>query len=213
LRELRSIETHVDLVRIGNSTPQPNDDQAGQDKHLVDWSNNNSIKFRFLGALLSRLQARDLHIILVIDEQNNARLFSILESFLRGVNFSFDSPSTGQSNTAKKEPYQEKKLLKITILPSNASPILREAHLIVCLDGKPNVTKLRKKPWALKADRSNVPCLQMVIPRTVGHIERYLSAKLDTKRRLDTIIIRDTRERRLCRRQRSTQVVRSHICR
>jgi hypothetical protein len=188
LRELRSIETHVDLVRIGNSTPQPNDDQAGQDKHLVDWSNNNSIKFRFLGALLSRLQARDLHIILVIDEQNNARLFSILESFLRGVNFSFDSPSTGQSNTAKKEPYQEKKLLKITILPSNASPILREAHLIVCLDGKPNVTKLRKKPWALKADRSNVPCLQMVIPRTVGHIERYLSAKLDTKRRLDTII-------------------------
>jgi hypothetical protein len=188
LRELRSIETHVDLVRIANSTPQPNDEQSGQDKHLVDWSNNNSIKFRFLGALLSRLQARDLHIILLIDDQNNVRLFSILESFLRGSNFSFESPSTGQSSTAKNEPFKERKLLKITILPSNASQILREAHLIVCLDGKPNVTKIRKKPWALKPDRSGVPFLQMVIPRTVGHIERYLSTKLDAKRRLDTII-------------------------
>ncbi|KAF2448883.1 hypothetical protein P171DRAFT_470524 [Karstenula rhodostoma CBS 690.94] len=188
LKELRSIETHVDLVRVGNTTPQPNDDQLVQDKHLVQWSDGNSIKFRFLRALLSRLEARDLHVILLIDDENNARLFSIVESFLRGLNFSFESPSTGQSFSAANEPNKERKLLKVTILASTNSRVLREAHLIVCIDGKPNVTRIRKKPWALKPDGSGVPFLQMVIPRTVGHIDRYLSTKLDAERRLDTII-------------------------
>lgn len=188
LKELRSIETHVDLMRVGNSTPQPDDDQLIQDKHLVRWSYDNSIKFRFLGALLSRLEAQDVHVILLIDDQNNARLFGIVESFLRGTNFHFESPSTGQSFSAVNEPNKEKNRLKVTILASTNSQVLREAHLIVCLDGKPNVTKIRKKPWALKSDRSGVPFLQMVIPRTVGHIDRYLSTKLKPQRRLDTII-------------------------
>ncbi|KAL5433802.1 hypothetical protein PMIN07_000798 [Paraphaeosphaeria minitans] len=188
LKELRSIETHVDLVRIANSTPQPHDDQLVQDRQFAHWSKGSSIKFRFVGELLSRLRIRDLHVILLIDDQNNARLFSMVESFMRGTNFSFESPSTGQSFSAVNEPNKERKRVKVTILASTNSQVLREAHLIVCLDGKPNVTKIRKKPWALKPDRSGVPFLQMIIPRTVGHIDRYLSTKLDPKRRLDTII-------------------------
>ncbi|KAJ4346837.1 uncharacterized protein N0V89_010769 [Didymosphaeria variabile] len=187
LKKLRLVETHIDLVRVRNQTPQPDDNQLTLDKHLVQWSRGNSIKFKFLEALLSTMQARDLHVILLIDDQNNAQLFSILESFLRGINLSFESPSTGHSHQAGYEPNKQK-LLKITILASTASRVLRETHLIVCLDGKPDVTSIRKKPWALKPDRSGVPLLQLVIPRTIGHIDRYLSAKLDAKRRLDTII-------------------------
>ncbi|KAK7188920.1 hypothetical protein PSPO01_05029 [Paraphaeosphaeria sporulosa] len=188
LNELRSLETHIDLVRIANSTPQPHDVQQVQDDHFAAWSKLNSIKFRFLGELLSRLEARDLHVIVLIDDQNNTRLFGLVESFMRGIKFTFQSPSTGQSFSALNEPNKESKRLKVTILASTDSRVLREAHLIVCLDGKPNVTTIRKKPWALKPDRSGVPLLQMVIPRTVGHIDRYLSPKLDPKRRLVTII-------------------------
>ncbi|KAL1593792.1 hypothetical protein SLS60_010524 [Paraconiothyrium brasiliense] len=187
LKKLRSVETHIDLVRVSNQTSQPDDNQSNLDKHLVKWSCNNSIKFSFLKELLSIIQARDLHVILLVDDQNNAQLFSIVESFLRGINLSFESPSTGHSHKAVHEP-NEQKLLNLTILASTDSRILRETHLIVCLDGKPDVTSIRKKPWALKPDRSGVPLVQLVIPRTVGHIDRYLSAKLDAKRRLDTII-------------------------
>lgn len=188
LTELRCIETHLDLARVANSTPQPNDDPAAQDRFLGHWSESHSVKFKFLSQLLSRLEARDLHIILLIEDQENTRLFAIVESFLRNLDLRYECPSNEHSFSAANESKKERKRLKVTILASTDSRILREADLIVCLDGKPNVTKIRKKSWALKPDRSGVPFLHMIIPRTLGHIERYLSTKLDRMRRLDTIM-------------------------
>lgn len=186
LHKLRSIETHVDLIWGGNTTSQPNDNRMVEDLHLVQWSHDYSIKFRFLHALLKRLQTRNLHIIVLIEQ--NLELAKIIESFLRGANFSFDSPISGETYSAAEEPDNDMKLLKITILPSTSSRLTREAHLIVCLEGKPDPVGIRKKPWALKPDRSAVPLLHLVIPRTIGHIDRCLSTKIKAKRRQDTII-------------------------
>lgn len=186
--KLRAIETHIDQVWTGNTTSQPHDDQRTRDQHLVQWSYDFSIKFKFLKALLSKLQERDLHVILLIEKEENVALFKITESFLRGIEFSFQSPETGVSYAATAEPGKAKPRLDITILPSTSTRVVREAHLIVCLDGKPNMTEVRKKPWALNSNRSEVPLLHLVIPRTIGHIDHYLSARIGTKRKLRAIV-------------------------
>ncbi|KAF1967484.1 hypothetical protein BU23DRAFT_559395 [Bimuria novae-zelandiae CBS 107.79] len=199
--KLRSIETHVDLISPENSTAQPNDTQQNLDRTFFTWTHDNCIKFRFLSALLARLQGRDLHVVLVIEKEDNARVFKFVESFLRGLNVSFDSPITGQSHNATDDaahreaqledankPNKDKKLLRITILSSTSTRLTREVHLAVCLDGKPDAAEIREKPWALKLDRSVVPILHLVIPRTIGHIDHYLSPRINITRRQHTII-------------------------
>ena len=186
--KLRAVETHVDLIWGGNTTPQPTDVQQEKDEHLAQWSYDFSIKFKFLKALLSKLQDRNLHIILLIEREDNVRFFNIVESFLRGAHFSFESPVTDRSHVADEGLGKDKNLLKITILSSTSNMILREAQLIVCLDGKPDAIQIRSRPWGIKSGFEQVPLLHLVIPRTIGHLDLYLSNKISTKGKLRTTV-------------------------
>ncbi|KAJ4293670.1 hypothetical protein N0V90_008954 [Kalmusia sp. IMI 367209] len=181
--ELRSIETHVDLVWNRNDSSQPPDTSASRDQHLVQWSYDNSVKFRYMGALFDKLRELELHAIIVIENEDNKRLFQITESFLRGKHFNFESPITGQTASA----INNEGRLRITILSSTSSHIVRPADLIVCLDGSLEAAKIWTKSWARKPDESHVRCLHLVIPLAIGHIERCLSPNLDARKKLHTI--------------------------
>lgn len=187
-KRLRGLETHLELMQGRNQATQPNDDQSAHDKRAAQNTLSESVKFRFLHALLLKLQARDLHVIILIEDEENTRLFEIVESFLRGAGFSFESPTTGHIHAATEGPGNEKELLETTILGSTSSRVLREAHLIVCLDGRQQATEIRKKQWARKADGSSVPMLHLVIPRTIGHIDLYLSTRPNAQKRLENMI-------------------------
>lgn len=187
LYELRAVETHVGLIRDDNTTTQPTDGQHEKDEHLAQWSYDLSIKFQFLKALLSRMRDRDLHVVLLIEEKNNIRFLNIVESFLRRARFSFNSPMTGRSHIASEGTEKGKNLLT-TILSITSDIVLREAHLIVCLDGKPDATQIRERSWGMKPGFTEVPLLRLVIPRTVGHLDYHLSPKISRKRRLRIIV-------------------------
>lgn len=186
--KLRAVETHIDLIWAGNTIPQPSDVQQEKDEHLAQWSYDFSIKFRFLKELLSKLQDRDLHVILLVEKEDDFRFFNIIESFLRGAHFSYESPITERSHIAEEGLDKSTNLLKTTILSSTSNIILREAHLIVCLNGKPDATQIRNRPWGMKSGFTEVPILHLVIPRTMGHLNHYLSTKISSKGRLRTSV-------------------------
>lgn len=182
LQRLRGIETHVDLIYSESRTSQVIG-ASTQVQHQAQWSLDNSVKFRFFGTLLHKLRERDMHVILVI-EKDDERLFDIVETFLRGKFVNFKSPTRGrQADLAHVEGN-----VMVTVLSSESSPVVRPPDLVVCLDGCLEAAQIRKKSWAMNPDRSVVPLIHLVIPRTVDHIQRYVSQNLNPRRRLHTII-------------------------
>ena len=181
VQRLQAIETHIDLV-FSASQPSQEIGSSTQLQHQAQWSFDNSIKFRFIGTLLHRLQDRDMHVLLVL-EKDDARLFDMVENFFRGRFINFKSPTRGhQADAARVEGN-----VMVTILLRNSSPIVRPPHLIICLDGHVDAGEIRKKNWAANPDLAVVPLLHLVIPRTVDHIVRYTSPVLNNRRRLHTI--------------------------
>jgi hypothetical protein len=67
------------------------------------------------------------------------------------------------------------------------SPIIRPANIIICLDGVQDARQIRLIHWAANPDLEVVPILYLVILRTVGHIERYLST-LNKRERMHTVV-------------------------
>ncbi|KAF2254141.1 hypothetical protein BU26DRAFT_546515 [Trematosphaeria pertusa] len=179
LQRLRCIETYMDLIYSESCTSQV----IGASTHVqqqAQWTLDNSVKFRFLGTLLHKLRERDMHVILVI-EKDDERLFDIVETFLKGKFVNLKSPTRGrQADLAHVEGN-----VMVTVLSSNSSPVVRPPDLVVCLDGCLEAAQIRKKSWTMTPDRSVVPLIHLVIPRTVDHIQRYVSQNL---RRLHTII-------------------------
>jgi hypothetical protein len=179
VQRLRAIETHVDLIY---GDPLSDSQARSFCEAQVQWSDANSIKFRFIGTLLRKLQDRDMHVVLVIEDQ----LFNLVETFLMGKFVNFKSPTRGRQADMS----QVEGNLRVTVLTVDASPLLQPPDLIICLDRQVKAVQIRKKNWSVNPDKSIVvPILHLVIPRTVDHIERNTSISLDPRRQLHTILM------------------------
>jgi hypothetical protein len=176
LSRMRAIETHMDLVYAEAESASRKDIESA-----ARFGVENSAKFRFLHTLFLNLRDENKHVILVT-EQDNDSLFSILETFCKANSFNFNMPTKGVCASSES---LEGNLL-ITIFPGTASPITRAADLIVCLDGVQSATKIRQKNWAIAS--GSVPIVHLVLPRSIGHIERYMSSTLGNRERMNTII-------------------------
>jgi hypothetical protein len=176
LQTLRAVETHVDLVFA----------EAAQSSHgsstQAQWDMENCVKFRFLDQLFRSLQDHDMNVIVVVGNDDD-RIYNILEKFCKGRLLNFQIPVKSR----KADPDDVEGQLIVTVLASNSSPIVRPPSAIICLDRGINTAQIRKKSWYRNPDRQTIPIIHLVIPRSIGHIERYVSDTLDSKKRLHTI--------------------------
>lgn len=177
-QRLRAVETHVDLIWA----------EADSSSQLTSamtqslWDSDSCVKFRFLGALLSALREHDLNGIVVI-EKYDLRLLGMVEKFLRGKDISYKFPAKGRMSDSS----LMAETLTITILSAEETFIMSPPDFIVCLDGTLNASRIRTKRWATNPDRSPIPVFELVVPRSVSHIERYISPALSPKRRMHTL--------------------------
>ncbi|KAE8827988.1 hypothetical protein PTNB73_06444 [Pyrenophora teres f. teres] len=185
LSYLRAIETHIDLTFAEAGMSFQDAASATQVEHVHDWTLENATKFMFLHTLFHKLRDDEpqKHVVLVT-EKDDDELFKILKTFCEAEYINFNMPT--RDHRANRADIVGN--LLVTIIPNDASPVLRPADLIVCLDGVQDATQIRRKNWAKSADRNVVPVVHLVIPRTVGHIERYILASLDQRNRLHTIL-------------------------
>jgi hypothetical protein len=182
---LSALETHVDLVFAEAQSGSPDEELSiSQAETAAGWGVENSTKFTFLHTLFRDLRDSESqkHIVIVVAKANDA-ILHILETFCRGNHINYSIPTNGRQAKGV-----EGNLL-VTILPSHASPIIRAPDMIVCLDGVQDAIQIRKKNWARAASVGGlVPVIHLVVPRTVGHIERYISPGLDPRDRLHTVL-------------------------
>jgi hypothetical protein len=181
LSYLRAIETHIDLVFAEAESGFLNDEMSmTQAAHAAQFGMENSTKFRFLHKLFCHLRDFDTqkHVVLVTEKDDDA-LFQILETFCEAKNINYDMPTRGHQTN----PTEAEGNLRVTIIPNNASPIIHPADLIF-----QDATQIRTKNWGRSSDREVVPVIHLVIPRTVGHIERYIAPSLGPVERMHTIL-------------------------
>jgi hypothetical protein len=184
LSYLRAIEVHFDLVYQEADLAVGDDmDDPTQMEFALKFGIDNSIKFKFLHALFHELRQEERHIVLVTQDDNNG-LYNIIETFCKANFMQYNMPIRGH----QADPARVEGNLSISIFPSTASPIIRPADVIICLDGVQDATQIRQKNWAMNPDLDIVPVLHLVISRTVGHIERYLSSSLEKRERVHTIL-------------------------
>ncbi|KAG9193483.1 hypothetical protein G6011_03518 [Alternaria panax] len=186
LSQLQAIETHMDLV----FAEAENEDLNGEDflkqaEHAARFGMENSTKFRFLARLFQELRnSKPPKHIILLTERDGETLYRIIQTFCEANFIRYTMPSKDWK-TNRKEP--EGSLL-VTVIPSDASPVIRPPDLIICLDGVQDAAQIRKKNWAKSSDRDVVPVIHLVIPRTVGHLERYVASGLDPVERVHTIL-------------------------
>ncbi|KAF2021404.1 hypothetical protein BU24DRAFT_20649 [Aaosphaeria arxii CBS 175.79] len=178
LRRLHAIETHMDLIWAESESTSQMTGALTQ----AQWDCDSSVKFRFLGTFFHALREQDMNIAIVV-ENDNTRLLDMLEKFCKGKFLNYKYPAKGRSSDVT----TTEGSLYITLLSYESSPVMRPPDVVICVDGTLNATQIRKKPWAANPDRPAVPILDLVIPRSVSHIERYVSNNLGTNRRLHTI--------------------------
>ncbi|KAI4672694.1 uncharacterized protein J4E78_001196 [Alternaria triticimaculans] len=186
LSQLRAIETHMDLVFAeAESNALDGEASATQAEHAARFGLENSTKFRFLSALFNDLRHCEpqKHVVLVT-ESDNETLFRILETFCKTTYINYTMPGKDRKANLKEVVGN----LLVTIIPSDASPIIHVPDLIICLDGVQDAAQIRKKNWAKSPNCDVVPVLHLVIPRTVGHIERYITSSLDPIDHMHTIL-------------------------
>ena len=183
LSHLRAIETHIDLVFAEAGSVCEPANSATQAEFAAQFGMENSTKFRFLHWLFHTLRNHEKHVVLVVEEDNDA-LLNVIETFLKANFIRYSMPTRGLES----DPNECEGSLLVSIFPGSTSPIIRPANVIVCLDGVQDASHIRQKNWAANPDLEVVPILHLVIPRTVGHIERYLSSALDKRERIHTIL-------------------------
>ena len=176
LSRMRAIETHIDLVYAEAESASRKDIE-----YAARFGVENSAKFKFLQTLFLSLRGESKHIILVTERDNDS-LFSILETFCKANSFNYNMPT--KAVRASSESFEGN--LLITIFPSTESPITRAADIIICLDGVQSATMIRQKNWAVAP--GSIPIVHLVLPRSIGHIERYMSSTLDNRERMNTIV-------------------------
>jgi hypothetical protein len=179
LSYLRALENHFDMV-YQEADLAVGDDMADFSLHF---GIENSIKFKFLHGLFHDMREQEKHVVLVTQDDSN-RLYNIIRTFCAASLFQYNMPTRGH----QADPTRVEGNLSVTIFPSTASPVIRPADVIICLDGVQDATQIRQKNWATNPDLNVVPILHLVISRTVGHIERYLSSSLGKRERVHTIL-------------------------
>ncbi|KAF2852070.1 hypothetical protein T440DRAFT_467301 [Plenodomus tracheiphilus IPT5] len=182
LNYLRAIETHMDMV-FAEAESSSRNETATQVEFTAQFGMENSSKFRFLHTLFHRLRDHDKHVVLVLETDNDA-LFHILEMFCKAKYVNFDIPTKGRHS----DPMFTEGAMLVTIIPSNSSPVIRAPDVIICLDGVQEAAKIRQNNWATSPIHEIVPVLHLVIPRTVGHIERYVSQSLSRVDQMHTTV-------------------------
>lgn len=181
LAECRAIESHTDLVFAEAAATSMAGDTPVD--FAVDYGIQLSVKFRFLYALFTNLREESINIALVTEQDNN-ELFHILEEFCKVKEFNYSIPTKGrQADLAT-----VRGKLTVTIFPGDASPIIRAPHVVICLDGFQEASQLRAKNWNRVHNGGAIPTIHLVIPRTVGHIERYLPAAQERRKRVHTTV-------------------------
>jgi hypothetical protein len=183
LSRLRAVETHSDLTFEEASSSHTGLDGASQIEWLRQYGTDNSAKFKFLNALFHTARDQEKHIVLVTENDNDA-LLNIIETFCKACFVQYNMPTKGRQS----DPARVEGNLSVTILPSTLSPIIRPPDVVICLDGVHDAKVIRQKNWARNPDLDVVPVLHLVISRTVGHIERYLSSSLSNRDRAHTIV-------------------------
>jgi hypothetical protein len=186
LSQLRAVETHIDLIFAEAETDDLNDETSStQAEHAARFGMENSTKFRFLARLFQALRNSDppKHVVLVTERDNNT-LFRIIETFCKANFIKYAMPDKNRRANRK----EAEGSLLVTVLSSDASPVIHVPDLIVCLDGVQDAAQIRKKNWANSPDRDVVPVIHLVIPRTVGHLERYVASSLGPIERMHTIL-------------------------
>ncbi|KAH9882521.1 hypothetical protein J1614_000757 [Plenodomus biglobosus] len=182
LSYLKAVETHMDLV-FAEAGPSSVSETVSQVEFTAQFGMENSAKFRFLHTLFHRLREYEKHVVLVIEDDNDA-LFHILEIFCKAEHVNYNMPTQGR----QADSLFTDGAMPVTIIPSNASPIIRAPDIIICLDGMQEAARIRQKNWARSPVRRLVPVFHLVIPRTVGHIERYVSPSLSHLDKLHTTV-------------------------
>jgi hypothetical protein len=186
LSYLRAIETHVDLVFAeAESAANAAMNSTTHIDFAASFGTANSVKFKFLHSLFFDLQQNkhEKHVILVIDDDNEP-LLNIIETFCRAEHLRYSMPTISRQADQSAVVGE----CSVTIFPKSGRPITPAADLIICLDGVQDAAQLRKMNWAANSRLDVVPILHLVIPRSVGHIERYLSPSLNERQRAHTIV-------------------------
>jgi hypothetical protein len=147
----------------------------------------NSTKFMFLHKLFHQLRDSDnpKHLVLVTQGEDDI-LYNILETLCRAKYVNFSMPTRRR----QADPNDYEGNLLVTIIPADASPTIPPANLIVCLDGLQEATQIRTKNWASSPNCNIVPVIHLVIPRTIGHIERCISPSQTPVERMHTLLAR-----------------------
>lgn len=178
LSKFHALETHFDLF-----FEEAGRDGASQIEWERDFGKNTSAKFKFLHALFHAASDEEKHIVLIIENENES-LLSIIETFCKACYVRYNMPTRNRQSS----PEWVKGNLLVTIFPSMMSPIIRPPDVIICLDGVQDAKVIRQKNWARHPNIEIVPVLHLVISRSVGHIERYLSSSLNQRERAHTIV-------------------------
>jgi hypothetical protein len=174
---LKAVEAHVDLVYAGTGSPEESIGPQTQAK----WDYENCVKFRFLGALLDALKEEEIHIVVVVKEQeDDERLLDMLERFCEGRRISYIYPAKARRGA------DSEGRVTVTVLSAQSSFIIRPPDAIISLNGA-ETSAIRRKNWAVHPDRRSVPIIHPMVPRSVSHIERHVPSTLSTKKRLHTI--------------------------
>jgi hypothetical protein len=177
-QQLKAIETHLDLIWSESSR----DEEYGTQSQN-EWGYNVSGKLRFLGQFLDRLRSRDLHVLLVLKEEDDY-LFILIEKFLKGRQIKY----VNKVNQRESDPNDVEGLIRVTLLTSDSSHIIQPPDVIFSMDGA-TAADVRSKSWAKNPDHIDplVPVLRLVVPRSLSHIELCLSSRLSEKDRLSRI--------------------------
>ncbi|KAF2727154.1 hypothetical protein EJ04DRAFT_529673 [Polyplosphaeria fusca] len=179
VQSLKDIETHVDLVYAES---QPASSSVGALTQM-QWDEDSSTKFRFLGTLFEALRKQEMHLLLVVDEERD-QLFDMLIKFCQAKSLQWSCPA----KHCKSKMSDVDGKLQVTILASDSSPVVRPPTAAICLNGAIDAAQLRTKNWAQTPDGHEIPVLHLVIPRTLGHIDRFVPSVAQPGKRLHTIL-------------------------
>ncbi|KAF2153493.1 hypothetical protein K461DRAFT_293754 [Myriangium duriaei CBS 260.36] len=186
IERLRQVTSHPDLM---------NEESFSQDQMdarvKAQWDRGCSTKFRFVESLLSELAQRNIHVVIDIEA---GRLLNIMDNFLTGLGAQHVTAGSGNSFT-------NEDTLRVTLLPKHfPANLLPKADLVVAFEGSVELIEDQRAELRKRDDKTVAPLLYLVVPKTVEHIERYLSearyASLSPIRRL-TILVENTHHLRL----------------
>ena len=181
LTYMKAVETHPDLVYAEAESATDFEMRSAIDvQHGAEFGVENSIKFKFLRELFNHLRERDLHIVILLEQDNDA-LFNILRTFFTAANYNYKMPTKGYQSNA----FQD--ALTITTFSNATCPTIQPADVIICLDGVQSASQIRQSSWAITSGDS-VPVLHLIVPQTVSHIERYILSTLERRTRIYEIL-------------------------